>query len=65
MGYLLNRNTFSPNICYGKPVAHELRFTGETIPELIASAMTRYEILAAYENLGEQDLLACLFSPLS
>lgn len=59
-GNLLNRITTDPDIRHGKPVSrgHPV----ETMLELMASGMTHAEILVDYEDLDEQDLLACLLS---
>ena len=58
---LLSRITSNPNICHGKPVIRGLRYPVQNILELLASGMTHQEILNDYEDLEEQDLLACLF----
>lgn len=57
---LLNRITSNPDICHGKPVIRGLRYPVQTILELLASGMTHSEILEDYEDLEEEDLLACL-----
>ncbi len=57
---LLNRITSDPDICHGKPVVRGLRYPVQTILELLASGMTHLEILEDYEDLEEEDLLACL-----
>ena len=66
----LNRITSHPDICHGKPVVRGLRYPVQNILELLASGMTHLEILTDYEDLEEEDLLACLqfavrFSPCS
>jgi uncharacterized protein (DUF433 family) len=38
-----------------------LRYPVQNVLELLASGMTHQEILADYEDLEEEDLLACLF----
>ncbi len=58
---LLKRITSNPDICYGKPVVRGLRYPVQNILELLASGMTHQEILEDYEDLEEDDLLACLF----
>ena len=60
MENLLSRITTDPDICHGKPVIRGLRYPVETMLELMASGMTHPQILADYEDLDEQDLLACL-----
>ena len=57
---LLNRITSDSDICHGKPVIRGLRYPVQTILELLASGMTHSEILEDYEDLQEEDLLACL-----
>ena len=57
---LLNRITSDSDICHGKPVIRGLRYPVQTILELLASGMTHSEILEDYEDLEEEDLLACL-----
>ncbi len=57
---LLKRITINPDICHGKPVVRELRYPVQNILELLASGMTHQEILEDYEDLEQEDLLACL-----
>ena len=49
-----------PKICHGKPTIRGLRYTVETILELLSSGMTTEEILADYEDLEREDILAAL-----
>ena len=60
MGPLLSRITIDPSICHGKPCIRGLRYPVETILELLSSGMTRDEILADYEDLEPDDLLAAV-----
>lgn len=55
---LLNRITTDPEICHGKPVIRGLRYPVEVMLELLSSGMTTEEILADYEDLEHEDLLA-------
>lgn len=57
---LLDRITINPSICHGKPTIRGLRYTVQSILELLASGMTNSEILSDYEDLEEDDLMACL-----
>jgi uncharacterized protein (DUF433 family) len=57
---LLERITMLPNICHGKPTVRGMRYTVQSILELLASEMTQAEILEDYEDLVEDDLKACL-----
>lgn len=60
MSSLLDRITVNPDICHGKPVIRGLRYPVETMLELLSSGMTIDEILADYEDLEREDLLAVL-----
>src|SRR5438445_10234775 len=56
----LSRITIDPNVCHGKPTIRGLRYPVETILELLSSGMTTDEILADYEDLEREDILAVL-----
>ncbi|MGA0560297.1 DUF433 domain-containing protein [Larkinella sp. VNQ87] len=56
----MDRITIDPEICHGKPVIRGLRYPVETMLELLTSGMTIEQILADYEDLERDDLLACL-----
>ena len=60
MDPLLSRITIDPAICHGKPCIRGLRYPVETLLELMSSGMTHDEILADYEDLERDDLLAVL-----
>ncbi|HET6660956.1 MAG TPA: DUF433 domain-containing protein [Rubrobacter sp.] len=60
MDNLLERITIDPQICHGKPVVRGLRYPVETLLELMSAGMTNDEILADYEDLERDDLLAVL-----
>jgi uncharacterized protein (DUF433 family) len=57
---LASRITIDPEICHGKPTIRGLRYPVETILELLSSGMTSEEILADYEDLEPEDILAVL-----
>lgn len=57
---LLQRITVSPEICHGKPCVRGLRYPVSMLLELLSSGMTTEEILADYEDLEREDLLAVL-----
>ena len=52
----LNRISISPDICGGKPVIRNMRFTVADLLELLASGMTKSEILADYPYLEPDDI---------
>lgn len=52
--------TTDPDICHGKPCIRGLRYPVETILELLSSGMSTEEILADYEDLTREDILAVL-----
>jgi len=57
---LAERITIDPVICHGKPCIRGMRYPVETILELLSSGMTPEEILADYEDLEREDILAAL-----
>ncbi|HEV7505636.1 MAG TPA: DUF433 domain-containing protein [Thermoanaerobaculia bacterium] len=57
---LLDRIVIDPEICHGKPAIRGLRYPVETILELLSSGMSTEEILADYEDLEREDVLAAL-----
>lgn len=56
----LHRITIDPDICHGKPCIRGLRYPVEVLLELLSSGMTTEEILADYEDLEREDILAAL-----
>jgi len=54
------RITIDPDVCHGKPCIRGLRYPVEVILELLSSGMTTEEILADYEDLEQEDILAAL-----
>jgi uncharacterized protein (DUF433 family) len=57
---LLTRITSSPDICHGKPCVRGLRYSVETLLELLSSGMSQEEILSDYVDLEKDDLVAAL-----
>lgn len=57
---LLERITIDPNICHGKPCIRGMRYPVEVLLELLSSGMSIEDILADYEDLEREDLLAVL-----
>lgn len=57
---LLARITMDPDICHGKPCIRGLRYPVEVLLELLSSGMTTDEVLADYDDLEREDLLAAL-----
>lgn len=60
MSSLLDRITIDPEINHGKPAIRGLRYPVENMLELLSSGMSIEEILADYEDLEREDLLAVL-----
>ena len=60
MSSLIDRITIDPQICHGKPCVRGLRYPVEFLLELLSSGMTHDEILADYDDLERDDLLAML-----
>jgi uncharacterized protein (DUF433 family) len=57
---ILQRITLDPNICHGKPCIRGLRYPVEFILELLSSDMRIEDILADYDDLERDDILAAL-----
>lgn len=60
MSRLQDRITVDPAICHGKPVIRGLRYPVEMILELLSSEMTVDQIIADYEDLEHEDVLAAI-----
>ena len=56
----LDRITSDSAICHGQPTVRGLRYTVETLLELLASGMTIDEIVGDHPDLERDDLLAVL-----
>ena len=57
---LLDRITINPDICHGKPCVRGLRYPVDMILELLSAGMSNEEILADYDDLEPEDILAVL-----
>ncbi len=57
---LLERITTHPDLCHGKPCIRGLRYPVDMILELLSAGMTNEEILADYDDLEREDILAAL-----
>jgi uncharacterized protein (DUF433 family) len=56
----LDRITTDPAVCHGQPTIRGLRYTVESVLELLAAGMTVDEVLADYADLERDDILAAL-----
>lgn len=56
----LDRITTDPAVCHGQPTIRGLRYTVESMLELLAAGMTVDEVLADYPDLERDDILAAL-----
>ena len=52
------RIMLDPAVCHGKPCIRGLRYPVENLLELLASGMTIEQILADYEDLEREEILA-------
>lgn len=57
---LSERITMDPEICHGKPTIRGLRYPVEMILELLSAGMTIEDLMADYEDLQREDILAAL-----
>jgi uncharacterized protein (DUF433 family) len=54
------RITIDPQVCHGKPCIRGLRYHVDFVLELLSAGMSIEEILADYEDLEREDILAVL-----
>ena len=57
---LLERIVVDPSVCHGKPTVRGLRYPVETLLDLLSGGMSVEDILADYEDLERDDILATL-----
>ena len=57
---LTKRITIVANICHGKPIIRGLRYPVDNMLEWLSAGMSIDEILADYEDLEKEDILAAL-----
>ncbi len=56
----LDRITVDPEVCLGQPTIRGMRITVSVILKQIARGMTKEEILKAYPELEEEDIVQAL-----
>jgi uncharacterized protein (DUF433 family) len=56
----LDRITIDPNVCHGKPCIRGLRCPVETLLEMLSGGATVEDLLADYDDLDRDDILAAL-----
>jgi uncharacterized protein (DUF433 family) len=56
----LNRITVDPEVCKGKPTIRGLRIPVSTVLKMLASGHTTQDVLDAYPELEEQDVLQAM-----
>ena len=57
---LLDRITVDPDVCHGQPCIRDMRYPVFFLLELLSAGMTYDEILADYDDLERDDILAAL-----
>jgi len=57
---ILERITFNPEVCHGKPIIRGMRIRVMDVLEMLASGMTFEEILEDFPYLEREDIEACL-----
>jgi len=57
---ILDRITINPNICLGQPTIRGMRITVSLVLNLVANKMSFNDILTAYPELEEEDILQSL-----
>ena len=56
----LDRITIDPDVCLGQPTIRGMRLTVSVIVRLVASGRSRADILDAYPELEEEDIVQAL-----
>jgi uncharacterized protein (DUF433 family) len=56
----LERITSDPAVCHGQPTIRGLRYTVESVLELLSAGMTIDEVVADHPDLERDDILAAL-----
>jgi len=56
----LDRITFNPNQCGGRPCIRGMRIRVVDVLELLAAGQTEQEVLKDYPDLQPEDIRACL-----
>ncbi|TAJ80543.1 MAG: DUF433 domain-containing protein [Gallionellaceae bacterium] len=54
------RITVDPLVCHGKPCIRGMRYPVENVLEWLANGMSTGDILADYEDLEREDILAVM-----
>jgi len=57
---VLDRITVDPEICLGQPTVRGMRITVSVILKQLAGGMTTKEILKAYPELEEEDIMQAI-----
>ena len=60
MKTLLNRITFNPNVCFGKPCVRGTRIWVSMLLDLLADGMTIEELIKEYPQLSREDVFAAI-----
>ena len=60
MALIADRITIDAAICHGQPTIRGLRYPVHLVLELLSGGMTVEDILADYEDLEREDILAAL-----
>ena len=56
----LNRITIDPGICQGQPTIRGMRITVSLVLKQVANGMSNHDILAAYPELENEDIVQSL-----
>jgi uncharacterized protein (DUF433 family) len=60
MKKLLDRITFNPNVCFGKPCIRGTRIWVSMLLDLLADGMTIEELIKEYPQLSREDVFAAI-----
>jgi len=60
MSTTMDRITFNPNQCGGRPCIRGMRIRVKDVMDMLAAGVPESEILADYPDLEAEDIRACL-----
>jgi uncharacterized protein (DUF433 family) len=60
MNDIIEKIKVNPEVCHGKPVIRDTRYTVESMIEYLAGGDSIDDILDEFPDLDREDLLACL-----
>jgi uncharacterized protein (DUF433 family) len=60
LGWVMDRITFNPNQCGGRPCIRGMRIRVKDVLDLLAAGVSEAEVLSDFPYLEREDIRACL-----